>query len=54
MKLNINNKEVDLVINGETPAALAKKAKVIDKNLSADEIVRKVKEAKAEQENKNE
>lgn len=44
MKLNINGKEVDLVVNGEPQQATVKKAKLSDKNLNPDEIVRKAKE----------
>jgi len=44
MKININDKEVDLVVNGEVQTEVVKKAKLIDKNILADEVVRKAKE----------
>ena len=44
MKLNINGKEVDLVINGEIAEEQVKKAKLSDKGMSPDEVIRKAKE----------
>lgn len=45
MKLNINGKEVDLIINGEVQTTIVKKVKLSDKEMSADEVIRKAKEA---------
>lgn len=50
MKLNINGKEVDLVVNGEKVDFAAKKAKLSDKKMSMDKIVKKAKEAAEAQE----
>jgi len=44
MKINVNGIEVDLVVNGDSPEFLAKKAKLADKNMSPDEVVRKHRE----------
>ena len=44
MKINVNGIEVDLVVNGDSPEFLAKKAKLADKGMSPDEVVRKHKE----------
>jgi len=46
MKLSINGKEVDLVVNGEVQTSVIRKAKLADKNMSPNEIVRKAREAK--------
>ena len=46
MKLNINGKEVELFVNGEKQSSLANKGKLSDKNMSADEIIKKAKELK--------
>jgi hypothetical protein len=50
MKLQINGKEVDLVINGEQPDFLATKVRVMDHGIIPDDLVRKKREeiAKAE------
>ena len=45
MKLNINGKEVDLIVNGEIQEIAVKKAKLSDKQMSSNEVVRKAKEA---------
>lgn len=45
MKLNINGKEVDLVVNGEVQDQVVKKAKLSEKAMSPDEVVKKAKEA---------
>ena len=54
MKINVNGKEVELVVNGSSPEFLAKKVKLADKDLSPDEVVRKHRDAieKAKKEQK--
>lgn len=44
MKLNINGKEVDVAVNGEVQSFLAKKGKLSDKGMDADEVVRQKRE----------
>ena len=44
MKFNINGKDVDLFINGEKIDKMIKKAKLSDKQLDPNKIVRKAKE----------
>lgn len=51
MKININGKEVEIVVNGEKVNSLIKKAKLADLKLSPDEVVKKAKEAKEESNN---
>ena len=56
MKINVNGKEVDLIVNGVSVEALAKKGKLSDKRLIPDEVVRKRREEleKAKGENNEE
>lgn len=44
MKLNINGKEVDLIVNGEKRIKVVKKPKLSDKDLLPDEQVRKIRD----------
>lgn len=44
MKLNVAGKEVDLIVNGKIQDKTVKKAKLSDRDMSPDEIVRASKE----------